>query len=246
MFSSITHSCIEQLIFAVALGIIFPFFHVAYLAWRRNSFQQHWRINAIGEACRFLLRVHQHVPLNHPRQAMLYYDSTYAYGAVTRLTKVKDNVDLVETVACLVEAVRGVFQLRFQHVRAHTDIYGNEAVDRLAGRGATGCISLHAFVWTERFEGPLGTDPPPPAPRRPPRMRRPAAVLGWVGTLCLFVICVRNPFVPVIYRNIDQTVVALTQQIASVSIATNHPMNPSKHERTTNAIHTDKKRCGLG
>lgn len=101
-------------------------------------------VSAIGEACRYLLQVNTLLPPDHPRQATTYYDSTYAYGAVTRLNKSKGNVELVDTVATLVDAVRRHFTLDFQHVRAHTDIYGNEVANRLAARGVAGRISSHA------------------------------------------------------------------------------------------------------
>lgn len=124
-------------------------------------------VSAIGEACRYLLRIHQQLPQDHPRRATICYDSTYAYGVVTRLTKGRENTELIDTVASLLEATRRIFQVDFKHIRAHTDIYGNEAADRLAGRGAAGRISPHAIAWTENFAGPMGTPPPPPAPRKP-------------------------------------------------------------------------------
>ena len=136
-------------------------------------------VSAIGEACRYLLDVHTKLPVDHPRCATIYYDSSYAYGAVTRLNKNKDNMELIDTVASLVASVRRVFNLKFVHVRAHTDIYGNEAADRLDSRGAQGRISPHSVIWATRPEGHLGHDPPPAAPNRAPRaraqMRRPAA-----------------------------------------------------------------------
>ena len=124
-------------------------------------------VSAIGEACRYLLRIHQQLPQDHPRRATIYYDSTYAYGVVTRLTKGRENTELIDTVASLLEATRRIFQVDFKDVRAHTDIYGNEAADRLAGRGAAGRISPHAFAWTENFAGPMGTPPPPQPPEDP-------------------------------------------------------------------------------
>ena len=54
-------------------------------------------VSAIGEACRYLLQVHVLLPLDHPRRATIYYNSTYAYDAVTRLNKSKNNVELVDT-----------------------------------------------------------------------------------------------------------------------------------------------------
>ena len=133
-------------------------------------------VSAIGEACRYLLRVHAGLPPDHPRVATIYYDSTYAYRAVTYLSKARENVELIDTVAALVTAVRRLFTLSFQHVRAHTGIYGNEVADRLADRGAHGRVSPHATTWTERPPGPLGDPPEPPPPARPRRVyRRPAA-----------------------------------------------------------------------
>lgn len=114
------------------------------------------KVSAIGEACRYLLQTHNLLPPDFPRRATIYYDSTYAYGAVTRLNKCKDNDELVDTVAILVEAVRRVFQLDFQHARAHSDIYGNEAADRLAARGAAGRISPHPQVWIQPPPWPNG------------------------------------------------------------------------------------------
>lgn len=67
-----------------------------------------------------LVHIHTGLPPHHPRHATIYYDSVYAYRAVTRSSKAKENTELIETVAALVTAVRRCFQLDFVHVRAHT------------------------------------------------------------------------------------------------------------------------------
>ena len=54
--------------------------------------------------------IHRNIPQDHPRRATIYYDSTYAYGVVTRLTKGRENVELIDTVALLLEATRGYFR----------------------------------------------------------------------------------------------------------------------------------------
>lgn len=132
-------------------------------------------ISAIGEACRWLLSLIHDLPVYHSRKITIYYDSEYAYGVTTRLTKCKDNHELVESVAQLVSATRNQFHLTFQHVKGHLGIHGNEVADKLADRGFLGRVSPHATFWTIRPEGPLGR-PPAPAPKRAPRvLRRPAA-----------------------------------------------------------------------
>ena len=132
-------------------------------------------ISAIGEACRWLLSLIHDLPVYHSRKITIYYDSEYAYGVTTRLTKCKDNHELVESVAQLVSATRNQFHLTFQHVKGHSGIHGNEVAHKLADRGFLGRVSPHATFWTIRPEGPMGR-PPAPAPKRAPRvLRRPAA-----------------------------------------------------------------------
>ena len=127
-------------------------------------------VSAIGEACRYLLRIHQQLPQDHPRRATIYYDSTYTYGVVTRLTKGRENTELIDTVASLLEATRRIFQVDFKHVRAHTDIYGNEAADRLAGRGRR--VGFHRMqLHGLNISQALWEYPLPPSPPKTPSTR---------------------------------------------------------------------------
>ena len=113
-----------------------------HLAGSQSTLQQHRRGQRYwGSMSVPVLRIHQQLPQDHPRRATIYYDSTYAYGVVTRLTKGRENTELIDTVASLLEATRRIFQVDFKHIRARTDIYGNEAADRLAGRGAAGNLT---------------------------------------------------------------------------------------------------------
>eukprot|EP00438_Fugacium_kawagutii_P009511 Skav209387 [mRNA] locus=scaffold3334:137441:141157:+ [translate_table: standard] len=147
----------------------------------RKSSNNTAEVTAIGEACRWLLALHEQLPPNHPRKAIIFFDSHYAYGVSTRLTKATDNMDLVDKVASLVVQVRQFFTLTFEHVKGHTGIYGNEVADRLADRGSQGRVSPHSHHWVTPPAGPMGHPPPPPAPKRNPRpraMRRPEAAPG--------------------------------------------------------------------
>ena len=123
-------------------------------------------LSAIGEACRWLLTL-----LASPRppplqKVRILYDSTYAYSLATRLAYPHGTIELANKVARMVEDVRTRIHLDFEHVRAHTDIHGNEVADRLANRGAEQRISPHHTCWLTIPEGPLGA---PPAPAAPPR-----------------------------------------------------------------------------
>ena len=159
---------------------------------------------------------------------------------VTRLTKGRENTELIDTVASLPEATRRIFQVDFHHVRAHTDIYGNEAADRLAGRGAAGRISPHAYAWTEHFAGPMGTPPPPQPPEDPldkvcDALRR-LRVLGeavgrfWNATL------VENLSVHAICHSIKLIVAVQTPQTGSANTVTTHLLFLSKVGRITKDI----------
>ena len=159
---------------------------------------------------------------------------------VTRLTKGRENTELIDTVASLPEATRRIFQVDFHHVRAHTDIYGNEAADRLAGRGAAGRISPHAYAWTEHFAGPMGTPPPPQPPEDPldkvcDALRR-LRVLGeavgrfWNATL------VENLSVHAICHSINLIVAVQTPQTGSANTVTTHLLFLSKVGRITKDI----------
>lgn len=113
-------------------------------------------VTAIGEACRWL-SLHERVPPNHPRRAILFFDSHCACGVSARLTKAKDNnynIKLVDKVASLVVQVRRHFKLDFDHARDFLGIYGNETADGLAERGLQGRVSPHATRWTEPLPAP--------------------------------------------------------------------------------------------
>ena len=62
-------------------------------------------LTAIGEACKWLLELHGRLPPNAERRATILYDSEYAYGLASRLTRDRENGALSESVAALVGAV---------------------------------------------------------------------------------------------------------------------------------------------
>ena len=106
-------------------------------------------LSAIGEACRYLMDLHERMPPEWSRTVYLYYDSEYAYGVATRLTRAQANQVLAETVAGLVSAVRRLFVLHFKHVKGHSANRGNEIADALARRGAMGRVSPHCARWID-------------------------------------------------------------------------------------------------
>jgi ribonuclease HI len=104
-------------------------------------------LSAWGEA---LLYLQDHGPTLQPHDVTVFYDSDYAFKAVTGSHKrAEANVELVQRIQLLFDELNAQYAIRCVHIRAHQEQLhalaaaaphqqGNTLVDELAKRGAAG------------------------------------------------------------------------------------------------------------
>ena len=84
--------------------------------------------------------------------ATIYYDSTYAYTAITGQTKPQENQALVGQAQLVLQRIQRIRPVDFVFVKGHSGNTGNDHADQLAGRGAKGlqCSSSARWLRVER------------------------------------------------------------------------------------------------
>jgi len=97
-----------------------------YLGKGTNNFAE---LNAIRHAV--LMLTEMKVPTS--RKILVYSDSEYAIGALTKSWDIKANADIVDATKAVCRRYPG---LRLIHVKGHAGNEGNEAADKLAGAAA--------------------------------------------------------------------------------------------------------------
>lgn len=88
----------------------------------------------LSAMCEALIYIEQ----TAPQDAVLLYDSEYAYNMITGQKRAHANKSLVSTGKQLLADTQKKTTVTFQHVKAHSGDQHNDMADALAKRGATG------------------------------------------------------------------------------------------------------------
>lgn len=88
----------------------------------------------------FLIRVEDFRPL------LIYSDSTYCIGVLSKKWRPKKNQELIARIKSKISLYKDRAAVRFEYVRGHSGIEGNEIADRLANRAAAESICLTGAV----------------------------------------------------------------------------------------------------
>lgn len=72
------------------------------------------------------------------RSAAIFYDSKYAAKITTGEYRAEKNKELAAKARSLLQCVKKLRKVRFEHVKGHSSDKWNDAADRLANRGASG------------------------------------------------------------------------------------------------------------
>jgi len=70
--------------------------------------------------------------IHEPKPLIVFTDSEYAIGSLTRHWKIKKNVDLITRIRGKSEAYQARAPVELRHVRGHSGVPGNELADYLA------------------------------------------------------------------------------------------------------------------
>ena len=90
-------------------------------------------LSAICEGLKWLL---QHERTGKP--VAIYYDSKYAAKITTGEFTAESNKYLAAKARALLNKVKNNREIRFDHIKEHSNDEGNDAADELANSGATG------------------------------------------------------------------------------------------------------------
>ena len=113
-------------------------------------------LSAMVEA---LLWLEAEAPGNDTVPAVIYYDSTYAFNAITGQFQPEANTDLVFKARNILSRVRHKRAIEFEYVKGHSGNPGNDHADRLAGKGSKGQQSTQSARWLIPLKGPPPVNP---------------------------------------------------------------------------------------
>ena len=91
--------------------------------------------------------------------ATIFYDSTYAYNALTSSPQPAANDVLVTKARAIFDRVRQVRPIDFKYFRGHSGNQGNDHADRLAGLGANGLQTTQSCRWLIPMASPPPVNP---------------------------------------------------------------------------------------
>ena len=98
-------------------------------------------LTAICEALKWIIANEE---LN---QVALYYDSKYAAKITTGEYTAQSNKYLAAKARTLVQQARNTRNIRFEHIKGHSEDIGNDAADELANKGAKGQSCRNIEEW---------------------------------------------------------------------------------------------------
>ena len=113
-------------------------------------------ISAMLEA---LLWLETEAPGGHVHPATIYYDSSYAFQAVTGSSLPEENVALVFQARAIWQRVSALREISIVHVKGHSGNVGNDHADHLAGKGASGLQTKQSARWLLPFNSPSPVSP---------------------------------------------------------------------------------------
>ena len=117
------------------------------------------RTNNVGEVTAMveaLLWLQYEAPGPESAPATIFYDSTYAFNALTGTDDPEANLDLIRKARAVFASASSTRNVFFRRVKGHSGDLGN---DRLAGRGARGEQSSQSARWLSPMNVPAAIDP---------------------------------------------------------------------------------------
>ena len=106
-----------------------------------------------------LLWLDSEAPGNENVPAILYYDSTYAFGAITGHHHPEASSALVHQARSVLNKVSQKRQVDFSCVKGHSGNTGNDYADTLAAKGSKGEQTTQSSRWLIPLGVPLPVDP---------------------------------------------------------------------------------------
>ena len=129
---------------------------VSTLAMRDGYTNNVGELTSMVEA---LLWLEKEAPGPSDAPAIVYYDSTYAFHAITGTSSPEANSDLVLNARTVLSRVRLQRVIDFQYVKGDSGNHGNDWADKLAGMGSRGLQTTQSARWILPLQAPPPVDP---------------------------------------------------------------------------------------